>query len=430
MTKCRQSGSLFRPNLFILMKHSDLISLRGVAAALCVATILNLSAQDQIPGDKWRGSVEFNPVFYTVKGATPGFDINLTATRKINDYVSAGFGVGIVESFNFGSAPTIPLFVRAHAEDFSKKWSPYFDFDLGYGFNTDDIGLGSLIINPTVGLRYGPVGIGIGYYGTKILKEGYQMGNAVNVKLSYYFGYHRSNSAFIRALRRLEFGVDLGVRVPWGGKVDESYSSEDNGSILNATVTNKFSVAGDINLSLLYPVNDNLSVGIMAGFGIAPRKEKRTHSHTYTPEYMERHPDAKGYGSEDEVTDYRTMVPIALRGKYRFRQVSVANRFYPFAALDLGVAVNPDTFGGDAGTSFYWSPTVGLALDVAGGRHSVELGLSYVPQTVSTNVYEYNPTYNSYYEVYDRLNPETGQREWVHDTTTLGGLRISLGYTF
>lgn len=411
------------------MKHSDFFSLRGLAAALCVATGLNALAQEQKPGDKWRGSVEFNPVFYTVKGATPGFDINLTATRKINDYVSAGFGIGVVESFNFSGAPTVPLFVRAHAEDFSKQWSPYFDFDFGYGLNTDDIGLGALIINPTVGLRYGPVGIGVGYYGTKVLKEGYKMGNAVNVRLSYYFGYHRSNSAFIRALRKLEFGIDLGVRFPWGGKVDDTASSPypgldaPAGTTWEATVTNKFTVAGDINLSLLYPVNNNLSVGIMAGFGLTPRKEKKTTTVVYPQEYLDRNP---GSTSEWKNTDYRTMIPIALRGKYRFRQISVADRFYPFAALDLGVAVNLDS---RKETSFYWSPTVGLALDVAGGRHSVELGLSYVPQTVDKQEYHYDSSYGSFYETWTRYNSETGEMEEV-GSTTLGGLRISLGYTF
>ena len=421
---CRQSGSLFRPNLFILMKHSDFFSLKGLVAAACVAASLNAVAQEQGSNDKWRGSVEFNPVFYTVKGATPGFDINLTATRKISDYVSAGFGIGVVESFNFSGAPTIPLFVRAHAEDFSKQWSPYFDFDFGYGLNTDDIGLGGLIINPTVGLRYGPVGIGVGYYGTKILKEGYKMGNAVNVRLSYYFGYHRSNSAFIRALRKLEFGIDLGVRFPFGGKVDETASSPYTGfgapvgTVFEATATNKFTVAGDINLSLLYPVNSNLSVGIMAGFGLAPRKEKTTSALVYPQEYLDRNPGSdKGWTTERKTTDYRTMIPIALRGKYRFRQISVADRFYPFAALDLGVAIVPDTYYA-SGSFFYWSPTVGLALDVADGHHSVELGLSYVPQKVQKNNYRYSDGH--FVEVWEREEP----------TTTLGGLRISLGYTF
>lgn len=419
------------------MKHSDFFSLRGLAAVVCVAAGLNVLAQEQKPGDKWRGSVEFNPVFYTVKGATPGFDINLTATRKINDYVSAGFGVGVMESFNFSGAPTIPLFVRAHAEDFSKQWSPYFDFDFGYGLNTDDIGLGALIINPTVGLRYGPVGIGVGYYGSKILKEGYKMGNAVNVRLSYYFGYHRSNSAFIRALRKLEFGVDLGVRFPWGGKVDETASSPypglgaPAGTTYEATVTNRFTVAGDVNLSLLYPVNNNLSVGIMAGFGLAPRKEKKITTVVYPQEYLDRNPGSEESTSEWKNTDYRTMIPIALRGKYRFRQISVVDRFYPFAALDLGVAITPDTYG-DSGSFFYWSPTVGLALDVADGRHSVELGLSYVPQKVQKNNYVYNPQYGNFIESAGSTlyNPMTYTWEDVEPTTTLGGLRISIGYTF
>lgn len=370
-----------------------------------LATIFSsfaLPATAQESTDKWLGSVEFNPIFPTYKGATPQFNLNLTAMRKVNDYVGWGFGIGVNESFKFNAAPTIPVFVRAHAEDYSKPWSPYFDLDLGYGINLDDLESNGLIINPTVGVRYGSVSIGIGYHGTKILKDGYGMGNAVNVRLAYYFGYHKSDSQLARALRRLEFGIDLGVRMPMtdGTKESEKEELSNNGNAdYTSSAHGRYTTGADLNLSLLYPVNDNLSVGIMAGFGIIGQKSTVKSSLEFSN------------------NDVRSMIPLAFRGKYRFRQISVAKKFYPFVSFDLGMAINPDTDGGCS--SFYWSPAAGLALDVAGGRHSIELGVSYVPQTVEKMQYIYSSSDHRYEEDWREVK-----------THTAGNLRIALGYTF
>lgn len=424
--KGRLPGNFIRrkPNTNQIMLHSKFLR------AISLAVIASIAGQSYGQGnDKWHGSIEFNPLFHTYKGATPGFDINLTATRNINDYIALGFGVGITESFKFEGAPGIPLFARVHAEDYSKNWTPFFDFDFGYSINTNDFGSGSLIFNPTVGIRYGAFGIGVGYYGSKVLKDGYDMAHAVNVRLAYYFGYHKSNSQFARALRKLEFGIDLGARFPIGGSKKESYEHEVStyGNVWAHNTTSahgRYTTGGDINLSLLYPVNDQLSLGIMAGIGAIGMKSTTKFKLEQTELWTQHNPH-KSLNETDKVedSDIRTMIPIALRGKYRFRQIKIANKFYPFASMDIGMALNPDN-SSEEYSAFYWSPTVGLALDVAGGKHSLELGVSYVPQCVDTfdyNLIQNNAYFGSYCKYHEIYN---------YKSQTIGSLRIALGYTF
>lgn len=406
---CRQSGNLFRPNLFILMKHSDFK--RTVIVVLVGIMALAGTARD---GDKWLGSGEFNLVCPTYKGYTPEFSFQLTASRQINDYMGLGIGLGIQECFNFKTAPTIPIFARFHAEEYGRKWSPFLDFDLGYGLNTENFDAGHLILNPTVGIRYGSVAIGVGYRGTKIFKGNSDFFSSVNVRLAYYFGYHRSDSEFVRFLKRLEFGIDLGVRIPMGCRINEEHSEEVGNAMREASIKQHYPIGGDLNLSLMYPVTENLSTGIMIGLGVA----HQTTTHKQSTIYLGENNGDYDYMEKD--SNDATMIPIALSGKYRFREVMIADRFYPFARLDIGFAINDTYWDDETKTSFYWSPTVGMAMDVVAGKHSVELGLGYVPQCVERTSYIYNSGSNQFDYAQD---PDNLSR-------TLGGLRISLGYTF
>lgn len=115
---------------------------RGVITAFL--PILGLSLMSQTV-DKWHGTVEFDPVIYTQKGADAGFNLKMTATRHISDYMGIGFGLGVNESFNFGTAPSIPIFARIHAEDYSRHATPFFDMDLGYNLNTDNFDYGGIL---------------------------------------------------------------------------------------------------------------------------------------------------------------------------------------------------------------------------------------------------------------------------------------------
>lgn len=83
-----------------------------------------------------------------------------------------------------------------------------------------------MIINPTIGVRYGAFSLGVGYYGYKPNKNGVKISNSVNIRIGYNFGYHYSKSPFAEALRDLEFSIDLGSRFPLGGGVDY-YNKED-----------------------------------------------------------------------------------------------------------------------------------------------------------------------------------------------------------
>ena len=133
---------------------------------LGIATLLGATALPAQTTDNWYSTVEFNPVFSTQSGGEPSFNINYTFNRKVADYVSLGAGVGIEESWKFKGTPMLPVFARVQAEDFSKTFSPFARFDIGYEAGFGDV-KGGLMINPTVGVRYGALSLGVGYRGFK-----------------------------------------------------------------------------------------------------------------------------------------------------------------------------------------------------------------------------------------------------------------------
>lgn len=291
--------------------------------------------------------------------------------------------------------------------------------DIGYGLNTDDIGNGSLLINPTVGFKYGAFSLGVGYYGSKGFNSGAKMMSAINIRLGYNFGYHRSTSPFANALRKLEFSIDFGARMPLGANTSgytedvktlttvwgETWNSYES----KLSWQSKYSIAPDVTMALLYPVTEKFYVGAMAGLNLIINKSE---AKDYTI-YYSQPGVVKWEGTElsdhyDETTT-QTSARVGLRMKYKVKEITLAKRFYPFAQLDLGYDIN---WSSDPG--FFYSPAVGISMDVAGGRHSVDLGVSYVTQKVE----------DRHFVRYDNHN------DWEYDYKNAGALRISLGYTF
>lgn len=385
-----------------------------IVAGLAAMSSINVGAQS---GDKWNGSIEFDPIFSTTEGVDAGFNFKVAATRKVYDYLSVGFGAGVSETFKFSGLPTIPVFARLHAEDYSREFSPFVRFDAGYGLNIDDFDYSGIVINPTVGIRYRAFTLGIGYYGAKPMSEGSKMSNSINISLGYNFGYHRSNSAVANFLRKFDLTFDLGALIPLGGRSSGKYEEDVTPDIhSSAEYNDKYTLGGAATLSILYPVTKNFYAGIMGGFNLTNTKFNYKNAVDYADEYRD------DYMYEHNSSQAWWAIPIGLRLKYKFREISVADKFYPFAQLDMGTnIVNVEDDNGENAKKFYFSPTVGLSLDVWNGFHSLDLGLSYVPMYIGCDEYIGGERIDKSYQV--QVNTD-------YKTKTIGAFKISLGYTF
>ncbi len=313
--------------------------------------------------DTWRGMATFDPVSIPVGRQTASFGAQIGAYRNVHDYVMAGFGVGITEVWNFKSRPALPLFVGLHAEDFSESFTPTFDFQFGYSFNTKSFDYSTLYINPMVGVRFNRIGLSVGYLGGIAPQlEHSKWSSSINIRLAYYFGYHATRMS--RSLSHLSFMAEASLDMPLGAK-------KNNVSL---------GVGGGLNIGLMWNATDEFEMGPIAGF----------HPMHTTEEF------------DDFKDSYSDMWALfALRGRYRFRDVSVGDKLYPWAQLDLGYAGGGDYMM----SSFYWSPAVGVSYDVRDGKSSIDLGLGFNTFKVKSGAYG-------------------------DDDFSAGCLRISLGYSF
>lgn len=348
-------------------------------AAAAFAVPSNASAEDA-----WKGIANFDPaIINTAKGVNTNFEFGLTAFRQINPYVGLGFGAAIQENWKFKSGWQFPIFVTAHAEKFGEKFTPTFDFRAGYAFSTQKFDYSSFFINPMVGVRYENVGIGLGYLGSKAQFEGSKWSSAINIRLAYYFGYH--STSFSRSLTRTNFGVEATLDVA-GGSDKYDYKAK---------------TGFGINFFFLYPVWENLEMGPMVGLhhmGFSERLSFSSAARPGLPEWSDDH------GS--------LWIPIALRTRYNARQATFAGRLYPWIRLDLG---GYTSIGDEIPSGFYWSPAVGLSLDLKEGNHSLDLGIGY------TSV----KAYNGGEYVYNGYNNEN-----IAGNHGVGVFQVSLGYKF
>ena len=390
-----------------------------------ITLVMPYSLMNAQTTDAWQGGVELNPVFSTVEGVDPSFNLNFSVTRRVSEYLSIGAGLGVVESFDFSTNPTIPIFARFNVENFQKKLSPFLTFDVGYGLNTDNFDYGGLIINPTVGVRFGHFSLGVGYYGVKSFYEGSKFSSSINVRLAYNFGFHRSNSPLANALRKLEFSIDMGARFPLGGGIDfhdeKSWGNRDQ-FVKTADIKAGYRVCPDINLALLYPVTDNFHAGLMTGLNIAAGYDERIEKYfeygNLVSEDYYGGIDYRDSESGDNVYPYSNImasVQIGARLKYKFKELTFAKRFYPYAQLDLGYDINWDY---DGGGSFFYAPQIGLSMDVNNGNHSLNLGISCIPQKLGA------------LEVHGIDFSDSNLEAYGDYKETIMSLRVSLGYTF
>lgn len=326
--------------------------------------------------DKWQGTATFEGLNIDVNGGTPSFGFELGAWRRVHDNVQLGFGVGMTERWDFKGNPSFPLYVGLHAEDFEKSFTPMFDFRLGYSFNTNGMDYSTFFINPMLGVRFNRFGLAVGYLGGKANMENSSWSSAINLRFTYYFGYHstKTSNAIKNELSKLNVGAEWTADISTG---PDKYGTKGTSGF-------------GLNVSLLYPVTDKFEVGPMVGFHYVSMAQKVYWAGVTGGEWDNNYGDL--------------WLPLALRAKYSLRQISVAGRFYPWVQMDLGGSIST---GVDLKSGFYWSPAVGLSYDVRGGRSSIDLGVGYHNLKMSKDIYMDNP-----------------------GTFSSGVLRISLGYTF
>lgn len=391
--------------------------LKGLLGIATFTSGLFASAQTT---DKWFGTVEFNPVFSTQSGADPSFNINLTGSRKLNDYLAIGVGAGINESFKFSGSPAVPVFARVTAEDFSKKFSPFVTFDIGYVVTSGK----GLLVNPVAGIRYDGFTLGVGYHGFKSNQKGSQMASSVSIRLGYNFGYHH-NPAVANFFKKFEFSLSAGAAFASDNYgYHESYDITDLG-IEDIDTKHSVRPAGVFSAALTYPVWRNLYVGVAAIFSIYESGFNRTYG--FEPDQDAR-PNAQEIyesfasrvnGLYNDDYSSTTNIVIAGRLKYKFRELTLAKKLFPYAQLDLGGCV--DYYNG-----LYFAPEIGLSMAV-GSRHSLDLGIGYT--TLYTDDYKLPSE-----EVLGWTQPTgyftDGRLPNFDGSKTLGAFKISLGYTF
>lgn len=318
--------------------------LSGVVSAADISEPANSS--------KWMGSVEFDPAVISFNGSSTSaaFDIRLTATRKVAQYFSVGGGLGLSENWSFSGAPSLDIFARLHAEDFEKKFSPFGELDMGFDQSFENTDFHAFMFNPTIGIRYGRFSFGIGYRG---LTNGSGVSSAINLKLSYAFGYGlHKNEKLLEFLRTINWGVGIGCFFP--GSNGKSSSSD--------LVSYSLSPGLGVELTGMYPINKQWSAGLLLGLTHGRYEEK--------------------YKTSEPLKQSNTGVMVAARGRYDFTKLNLWRKLHPYAKFDLGISIQ---HGLNDIIPVYYSPGVGLSLPVMNDRHSVDLGVSYMPVRMHKN---------------------------------------------
>jgi len=356
------------------MKLRSLIPAIFAATGVLLSASVNASADDQ-----WRGVFNFDPVQVNFKGGTANFNIGLSAYRQVHEKVSLGFGLQLLEPWNFKIAPSFPLYAGIHYENFGERFTPTFDFNTGISLSSENFDYSAFFINPMIGFRYGKFGAGIGYHGSiPVGVKGAEWGSGINLRLAYFFSYGGSIPESIkRPFQHPTVGLELTYDIP--SETEKYYG--------------KTAFSFGANAYMLFHLSDDFELGPMAGIHYMGRK------------YLDANDSWEWIGT------FNTFwFPIALRGRYNLNSVKIAGKIHPWAQLDLGGVAAVSVDGADENEyagSFYWCPAIGLSYEIRGGESSIDLGFGY-----------------------HTLRPYINDGRKEEGTYTTNIFRISLGYNF
>lgn len=303
--------------------------------------------------------MEFNPIFYTGSNSPkPAFTIAGGYTGSVSKYVALGFGIGLMESFEFKGKPSIPIFGRMEFDDKSKEVSPFAILDMGYGINFEDFSYGSIIINPTIGARFNNIYIGGGY--TAFISTNSEGGttNCINLKLGYKFG--NNNLSFKKFFQKTYFDMEIGTGI--GTNSYDLYFPSNYGKTKENI---KIKYNEFVNFTYNYKINNNLIVGLGSGIHI---------SYQTSDDYYYSYKN----GSH---TDYPVNGSIYLRCKYILFEDII--KFRPFVCLDIGSYLSyfdahPFVFNGRIYPFIYNCAFIEPQIGIKFNKISLGLGYLYI----------------------------------------------------
>ncbi len=307
-----------------------------------IAFSLGMSAQKDV-----KGTTEFSfNVGYDVGLQKAGNCLSFQPEfgKHFTNQFYLGIGTGLFADDHFNSI-NIPLFLRTEIDFPTSKCTPYISLQGGYDFNIGDDYTGAGRINPSVGVKV-PVGknvdfnLGFGY--TRTIYSG---GGTNLLGFKAGLSFNSNGRGFAHFLKTLDYSVELETHTPFTSKEYQgaSYSEEKMKGMLG------------IRLSALAPLPvKNLYAGLSLGVGRFTEKGKFVDvygdSHPYTPQ-------SGVYGN------------AMARVKYKVKQLTLKEKFYPFAQVDLGMDCMCEPI-------FSVQPAVGVSYATK-GKQSIDVSVGY-----------------------------------------------------
>lgn len=261
------------------------------------------------------------------------------ATWKVNDGVSLGFGAGVSSSFKFDATPGVPVFFRTKIDLSQSEMKPFAMLDMGYHFNFDNFDMGTVLISPTVGVKYGSYYLGVNYEASIPTTSGLSTGNALFAKLGYAFGRNQTPKIIKNSFVNLEIGGACGLSSKKYYHYGYYYKHTGLG-------TEAFA-----RLSWMFPTADNLYIGIGSGVDVF-------------------------FPNDEQLVS----IPIYLRPLYYFNIPQISTSLQPYVSCDLGYKIADRDGNGFRG--FMFEPQVGILLN------KCNIGIAYHHTTYEVGNYE------------------------------------------
>ena len=296
-----------------------------VICFLVLFSVMRANGQDGKNGtNEFRFTTSYN--FGLKKGIGGMLNFNPEFGHYFSNQLFLGIGSGVSVDDKFNSV-SIPLFAHAEVNFPSKGITLYISLKAGYDFATGDNGSYARI-NPSFGVKVplsGKTDLSLGCGYTRTIVDG---GGADFMGFNVGLNFDTRGRGLSNFVKKLVYSADIETYTPF------SYSDSDGGYRYEAKLSNLYG----IRFNILAPVFDNLYVGPSLGVG----------------RFTEQHKDSYGKYSDGTSEEY---CKFMLRVKYELKQLTLANKFYPFAQADCGVA----DFSGFDELYFSINPSAGFA---------------------------------------------------------------------